>query len=48
MEKDRNDQAVTMLPGDFLIGIQRAAARRREIFEWPHLRRPRRSSSYTN
>jgi len=48
IKKDRNDQAVTMVSGDFLIGIRGAAARRREFFERPHLRRRRRSSLYIN
>jgi len=39
MENDRNDQAVMIVSGDFLIGVRGAAARRREFFERPHSRR---------
>jgi len=36
MENDRNDQAVMIVSGDFLIGVRGAAARRRECGRSKH------------
>jgi hypothetical protein len=48
MEKDRNDQAVMMVSGDFLIGVRGAAAGASQVRPLENLAAPRRSSSYTN
>jgi len=48
VEKDRNNQVVTMVSGDFLIDVRGAAAAASQVRPLEKLAAPRRSSSYTN